>query len=568
MQEAELAYKLTGVVASAMLASLSLFPAGKASAQPVTGIYVGAGAGWNWLQDTDVNVRGTAGSVLRGALPGADSNGKLQSDNGWVGVLSVGWGFGNGLRAELEGNIRENSTDSLSGFGAQRFNNIGGKTRNWGAMANVYYDFDLEALFGGPRWVQPYLGAGIGWARTQLDGVEGVTVNGTRLLIDGEDDVFAYQGIVGLGFPISSVPGLAITTEYRFFGTTKPEIGTRVTTSTGAVGRSNIELSNGHGRACATPSTRRRARRPWLWRPSGRRPGTGPHLPGLLRLGSRGPDRPRPPDHRRGGQNARAVQPPASKSPAMPTAPARPQYNQRLSVRRAEAVAAELVRRGIARSEITIQGFGFDRPLVPTADGRARAAEPPRGDRPALNSVKVTSTSSPTLSEGSIARIAGCCNVTRRGTRSSPMKATLLLATSTPSIFTRIRRFSTNRPPGRSPRSERAAEAVDCGRGSPGRAIRAATVLTTFIITRSPGRSCGRFRTPGGTFTVTNSPVSPRSSTARACMSTVSTMAVAPLASRMAAGCASAAVPAAAMPPSIVSRAGRYRYADMNVSFG
>jgi len=44
-------------------------------------------------------------------------------------------------------------------------------------------------------------------------------------------------------------------------------------------------------------------------------------------------------------------------------------YNQRLSVRRAEAVAGELVRRGIARNEMTIQGFGFDRPLVPTAMG-------------------------------------------------------------------------------------------------------------------------------------------------------------------------------------------------------
>jgi outer membrane protein OmpA-like peptidoglycan-associated protein len=32
-------------------------------------------------------------------------------------------------------------------------------------------------------------------------------------------------------------------------------------------------------------------------------------------------------------------------------------------------VAAELVRRGISREEITIQGFGFERPLVPTAQG-------------------------------------------------------------------------------------------------------------------------------------------------------------------------------------------------------
>jgi OmpA-OmpF porin, OOP family len=46
-----------------------------------------------------------------------------------------------------------------------------------------------------------------------------------------------------------------------------------------------------------------------------------------------------------------------------------PQYNQRLSVRRAEAVAGELVRDGVPRQAITIQGFGETHLLVPTAQG-------------------------------------------------------------------------------------------------------------------------------------------------------------------------------------------------------
>ena len=46
-----------------------------------------------------------------------------------------------------------------------------------------------------------------------------------------------------------------------------------------------------------------------------------------------------------------------------------PKYNQGLSVRRAEAVAAELVRDGIQRNVITIQGFGETHPLVPTGPG-------------------------------------------------------------------------------------------------------------------------------------------------------------------------------------------------------
>jgi outer membrane protein OmpA-like peptidoglycan-associated protein len=45
------------------------------------------------------------------------------------------------------------------------------------------------------------------------------------------------------------------------------------------------------------------------------------------------------------------------------------QYNQGLSVRRANAVAAELVRRGVPRNEIMTRGFGEANPLVPTADG-------------------------------------------------------------------------------------------------------------------------------------------------------------------------------------------------------
>ena len=46
-----------------------------------------------------------------------------------------------------------------------------------------------------------------------------------------------------------------------------------------------------------------------------------------------------------------------------------PKYNQGLSVRRAEAVAAELVRDGVPRNVITIPGFGETHLLVPTGPG-------------------------------------------------------------------------------------------------------------------------------------------------------------------------------------------------------
>ena len=59
--------------------------------------------------------------------------------------------------------------------------------------------------------------------------------------------------------------------------------------------------------------------------------------------------------------------------PAHPDRSGGPSYNQRLSQRRAEAVAAELVRQGIRPENIAAQSFGEGRPMVPTRDG---AVEP------------------------------------------------------------------------------------------------------------------------------------------------------------------------------------------------
>jgi outer membrane protein OmpA-like peptidoglycan-associated protein len=46
-----------------------------------------------------------------------------------------------------------------------------------------------------------------------------------------------------------------------------------------------------------------------------------------------------------------------------------PDYNQRLSQRRGQVVADELIRQGIRRGDIGITAFGEGKPLVPTADG-------------------------------------------------------------------------------------------------------------------------------------------------------------------------------------------------------
>ena len=41
-------------------------------------------------------------------------------------MFSLGWGFGNGLRAEVEGNYRTNEVDSIRGFGLAPIARTGG----------------------------------------------------------------------------------------------------------------------------------------------------------------------------------------------------------------------------------------------------------------------------------------------------------------------------------------------------------------------------------------------------------------------------------------------------------
>jgi hypothetical protein len=84
----------------ALLATaISILPLAVANAQAIDGLYVGAGLGLNYLQRES----------FQGSTPGS-ATGTLRSGLGPAVVLSLGWGFGNGLRAEVEGNYRENGS--------------------------------------------------------------------------------------------------------------------------------------------------------------------------------------------------------------------------------------------------------------------------------------------------------------------------------------------------------------------------------------------------------------------------------------------------------------------------
>jgi hypothetical protein len=179
-----------------LVAALAALPLA-AQAQPVTGLYVGAGAGLNIMQDeTDKSTNGFA-------TPGKS----LQFNVGVTAVGSVGWGFGNGLRAELEFDYRYNA---LSGaiVPPAGHRSTSGSEQKYGPMINVLYDFNGLS----PAFV-PYIGAGAGYQWAAVSGT-----SSPFRLVTGTAGAFAYQAIAGAAFPIAFVPGLAITAEYRFMG--------------------------------------------------------------------------------------------------------------------------------------------------------------------------------------------------------------------------------------------------------------------------------------------------------------------------------------------------------------
>ena len=193
-----------------------------ASAQPVSGLYVGLGVGWNYLSSEQLKNISTQDPVFGGlSIPNKSVN--FGSGIGTLG--SVGWGFGNGVRVELEGNWRGNSPNNSGGPAFTSVTSVsGGGESKAGAMVNGLYDF--VDLFG--HGITPYVGAGVGWQYIRETGlnISGLIPSGPSagqpflFRINNGQNTFAYQAIVGVSYTLASIdPGLAVTGEFRFMGT-------------------------------------------------------------------------------------------------------------------------------------------------------------------------------------------------------------------------------------------------------------------------------------------------------------------------------------------------------------
>ena len=344
-----MSFKKTLLAAAAVVALPVL-----AQAQPVSGLYLGAGFGGNYLDKSDVTGSSTNDKANLASAFGS-SNLSTEFSWGYVGVLSLGWGFGNGLRAEIEGSYRANDVSDITGGSAALVGATGTAT-SYGAMLNVLYDINIGGALGG---ITPYVGAGAGYVWHEYDDV-GTNVGGVKNMLSGDSGNWGGQAIVGLSLPISAVPGLAVTAEYRFMMTAGHEIdsnnaGTRTKVDVDNVNHSLLvglryAFNAAPAVAAAAPVAAARTFMVFFdWSKA--------DLTDRARqiIGEAASAR---------GQGVTRIEVNGFTDRSGPA-----DYNMGLSVRRANAVAAELVRRGVPRNEIVTRGFGEENNLVPTADG-------------------------------------------------------------------------------------------------------------------------------------------------------------------------------------------------------
>lgn len=204
-----MAWKL--VAAAAVVAIAFASPARPQSAAPApvllpgawpVGFYVGAEGGWTDLM--------TLRNAVDVASQGPDKGLSAVSFERFSAGYNVGgrggyrWGP---WRFEAEVDYRRNNTIDL-----QMVTPVNRPGRAAGAerhavseLANAIYDFDLGWL------VTPHIGGGLGAAQ--------VTRNLSNIFGGTHDtvNVFAYQAIAGIRYPIT--PSVALDVDYRYFAT-------------------------------------------------------------------------------------------------------------------------------------------------------------------------------------------------------------------------------------------------------------------------------------------------------------------------------------------------------------
>jgi OOP family OmpA-OmpF porin len=336
-------FPTTALLAATLLCSVSA----AAVAQQTQGLYLGLGAGANFARDADVS--------------GAGISTETEFDNGWAGLGTIGYGFGNGLRLEFELGYRDNDIDNVRGV-----TGASGSVNVWSGMINALYDVPTG-------WaITPYVGAGIGYARVKADNV---AVSGTAIM-DDSDNVFAYQGILGAAYALTQ--NLKLGLDYRYFATLDPEFSTSVGTTVDSEYAAHTVMLGLRWEfgAPARPQPAVAVPPPAPPPAPQAAPAPAAPAPGIQRSFLVFFDfdrsnitteadrviREAAANSKRGSVSRINVTGHADRSGS-------DRYNMALSMRRADAVKAVLVREGIPANQIAVVARGESQPLVPTADG-------------------------------------------------------------------------------------------------------------------------------------------------------------------------------------------------------
>jgi OmpA-OmpF porin, OOP family len=337
----------------ALAAAMVALPLAAQAQQPVTGPYINIGAGMNYLQPV--------GASFSGAFTGS---GQFESHVGPVAETAIGWGFGNGLRVEGEFNWMSNQFDSASGFGGA-ITSSGDGWRKYGGMLNGFYDFN-----GVSPWVVPFVGVGVGYEAAHLQ--EGIAFgpqfsNVVYDIGNGTVGSFAYQVMLGAAFPIQGIPGFALTAEYRFMGLA----GSR-SLPYYQVGGGPGEVKLDDYNHAVIFGLRYNFGLPPPAPPPATPVQAAPPVRSYLvffdwdkaTLTTRAQQ-----IIKEAADNSTRVQYTRIEVNGYTDTSGTPRYNYGLSVRRAQAVQAELVKDGVPQGSISIRGYGETHLLVPTGPG-------------------------------------------------------------------------------------------------------------------------------------------------------------------------------------------------------
>jgi opacity protein-like surface antigen len=326
--------------------------------------YIGGAGGYSILQD--IAVAPHDGPL--GPGPATERFGP-----GFIGAGDVGYAFSNGVQIDVLGAYNQNYFNNLvkvTGTGRQ-----GGYANSYGGFLEAFYAFDLPK-FGIPvSFFSPYLGVGAGALWTHANAPEVLSTGSVNYIGGTSGPNFAYEAIAGVAVPIAGVPGLSLTADYRLIGihdasdlrSTFYNSGAGVFVR-GGIGLQpdifdhvfTVGLAYAFGVEAAAPAP---AAEP--------APVAAPARSYLVffdwdRATLTG--RARQIIHQ-AADNSTRVQYTRIEVNGYTDTSGTPRYNQGLSIRRAEAVAAELVRDGVPRAAISIQGFGETHLLVPTGPG-------------------------------------------------------------------------------------------------------------------------------------------------------------------------------------------------------